>query len=137
MDRPSKLSALEGAAETPLHGAAWGGDLEEVKQLIAEGADVNYRDAANETPLHGAAAWGRAEVVRFLIESGAHVNMPGTTQLTPLHWAAGWGNLETVKVLLLSGADVRAKNEFGETAEQLALQRNRTEIAACIRAHDS
>ena len=128
---------MEGAPETPLHGAAWTGDVSEVKRLIAEGADVNHIDTAHETPLHGAAAWGHADVVRVLVASGARVNVPGTTGLSPLHWAAGWGNLETVRVLLESGSDIHALNEFGKTAAGVALEHDKPEIAAYIERHDS
>lgn len=38
-----------------IHGAAENGDLELVKSLLAEGADVNYLDELGKAPLHYAA----------------------------------------------------------------------------------
>jgi ankyrin repeat protein len=133
---PKELTARDGAAETPLHGAAWGGDVKEARDLVTAGADVNHVDTAGETPIHGAAAWGRTEMVAYLISAGARIDIPGTTGLTPLHWAAGWGNLETVKVLLEAGADPKALNDFGHTAAQVALEHRRSDVAAFLRAQD-
>ena len=41
---PEELTARDGAAETPLHGAAWVGDVAEAEILIAAGADANHID---------------------------------------------------------------------------------------------
>ena len=133
---PEELTARDGAAETPLHGAAWGGDVKEAKALVAAGADVNHVDTAGETPIHGAAAWGKAEMVAYLVSVGARIDIPGTTGLTPLHWAAGWGNLETVRVLVDAGADPKALNDFGRTAEEVALEHGKSGVAAFLRAQD-
>jgi ankyrin repeat protein len=78
-DVPKKLTALDDAPETPLHAAAWAGDIEEATELITAGADVNHIDSAGETPIHGAAAWGHPSMVKYLIAVGARINVPGTT----------------------------------------------------------
>ena len=135
-EAPEQLTARDGAAETPLHGAAWGGDVEEAKTLIAAGADVNHIDSAGETPIHGAAAWGHAKMVKYLISVGARIDIPGTTALTPLHWAAGWGNLQTVKVLVEAGADLKALNASGRTAAEVALEHHRSDVAKYLRAQN-
>ncbi|RZN62560.1 MAG: ankyrin repeat domain-containing protein, partial [Thermoproteota archaeon] len=41
-----------------LTGAAFRGDLKEVKRLLDGGADVNARGEDGYTPLHGATCWG-------------------------------------------------------------------------------
>ncbi|MBT9553150.1 MAG: ankyrin repeat domain-containing protein [Hydrogenophaga sp.] len=127
------LTAKEGSAETPLHAAAWGGDVEYARSLVEEGANVNSRDSVGETPIYGAAAWGQAQMVRYLIEAGAQINTPGMEVTSPLHWAAGWGNLETVVALVQAGASKQALNEIGLTAEQVAKKHNKHEIAAYLR----
>ncbi len=53
------------------------GNVEEVRSLIAEGADANARDEGDATPLHRAAAAGRIEMVDLLITRGANVNATG------------------------------------------------------------
>ncbi len=53
-----------GPHSTPLHTAAQQSNVEMVRSLLAQGADVNARDGHGETPLHHAAAQASAEVVR-------------------------------------------------------------------------
>ena len=48
------------APSTPLHQAAWKGDLEAVRALVEAGADINSLDANGGTPLHWAARGGHA-----------------------------------------------------------------------------
>lgn len=57
---------------TPLHSAAWRGDLAMVQLLVAHGAGVNDADnRSGETPLHSAARGNQPRVARFLLEAGA------------------------------------------------------------------
>ncbi len=65
---------------TPLHGASKSGNLELVKFLIEEGADVNAPDEVGMTPLHLAAKHGHSEVVKLLIQKKAdpHVRLVKT-----------------------------------------------------------
>lgn len=46
----------------PLHEAASKGNVEEIKLLIAKGADVNAKNNSGNTPLHRAASSGGVEV---------------------------------------------------------------------------
>ena len=56
---------------TPLHTAAWKGDLAMIELLLALGADPNARDAAyNATPLDWAAYNGQTEAVERLRRTG-------------------------------------------------------------------
>ena len=50
------------------------GDIEKVKQLIVQGADVNAKDVSGKTALLWAAWYGHTEVVKLLIQAGADVN---------------------------------------------------------------
>ena len=54
-----------------LHKAIKTGDIEQVKQLIAKGADVNATDNKGETPLHFAAVFGHTAIAELLIIKGA------------------------------------------------------------------
>ena len=129
-------TALEGAPETPLHEAAWAGDLEEAKALVAAGANVNCIDAAGESPLHGAASWGNVETIEYLVSVGADVNIhaAGSRGFSPLHWAAGWGGLAPTIALVRAGADVHAIDAFGLTPEQIAMEHNKNDVAEYLRS---
>lgn len=65
--------------------AAFVGDLERCRMLIAEGADVNARNGRGQTPLHCAAERGHEGVVEFLIASGADVNAEDESGWTPIY----------------------------------------------------
>lgn len=119
--RDPPLTAADGAAETELHGAAWCGDLDAVRALIASGVDPNLADSIGETPLHGAAASGHAQVVAYFLSVGARHDVHETTAgLTPLHWAASHGDVETLRTLVEAGADPCAENHAGALAVDLA-----------------
>lgn len=58
---------------TPLMRAAAIGHLEVVRQLLQEGADVNFRGPRGSTALMFAAGGGHLEIVQVLVENGADV----------------------------------------------------------------
>jgi uncharacterized glyoxalase superfamily protein PhnB len=74
---------------TPLFDAAKRGQLDVVKQLLAEGADPNERESGDNTyPLHWAAAAGHLEVVRALLDAGGDVHGFGDVHaLDVIGWA--------------------------------------------------
>ena len=77
------------------------GNLEEVKKLIEEGADIHIR---SDWPISGAANYGHLDVVKYLVENGTNIHADDDW---PLRWAVFKGHLEVVKYLIEAGADVR------------------------------
>ncbi|MBK8964760.1 MAG: ankyrin repeat domain-containing protein [Candidatus Competibacteraceae bacterium] len=71
-----------------LHGAAWSGDLEQVKHVVTAGADVN-----------GGGVGGG------VVLSWSDPNLQNQDGVTPLHWAASHGNVDTIRALVEAGAD--------------------------------
>ena len=53
--------------------AAMSGDVAKVRQLLADGADVNFANRLGMTALMVAAQWNRLEIVNFLLSKGADV----------------------------------------------------------------
>jgi len=98
-----------------LHGAAWDGDLDTVKQLLDNGADVNLKDS-DMTALHYATSGKHEKIVVLLLESGADANARDGTDRTPLITAAFWGHIGIARRLIEKGADVNAKDNIGTTA---------------------
>lgn len=93
-----------------LHQAAADGDLEQVRKLIAQGADANATEGERTwTPLLAAATKGHAEIVKFLLESGAKVNAADSYGYTPLYYAIWSDDKETIKALVVGGADVNKR----------------------------
>ena len=120
------LPALAG----PLHEAVETGDIDQVKQAIAEGADVNQADYASRLPLYLAASKGHAAIAVLLIEKGADVSMEyPLLRWRPLHVAAWAGHLDVVEILIEHGADMSAAaGATGNTPLHIAAERGRLPI---------
>jgi ankyrin repeat protein len=97
---------ITGGGSTPLHVAAYCGQVEVGKLLVENGADVHDRGGWGNTEALEKACWtGHLEMVEFLIDKGAKID--GTDNVyahTPLYNAAVKGRLDIVKVLLAHGA---------------------------------
>ncbi|MBI5569379.1 MAG: ankyrin repeat domain-containing protein [Desulfomonile tiedjei] len=84
--------------------AASSGDAARVEQLLAKGADVNFRDLLQNTPLISAATNGHLEAARILLERGADVNAVQMSGLNALHWATEGRHKALEELLLARGA---------------------------------
>ena len=122
-------------AEKSLIDAAGSGNIEAVKQAIADGANVEVKNVFSITPLHFASAKGHKEIVELLIAEGSDVNAKNVGGETPLDSAAYWGHKEVAKLLISRGADVNAKDEDGKTPLDYAIGRKHPETAELLRKH--
>jgi ankyrin repeat protein len=124
---------------TALMRAAFAGDLELVKLLLARGADPRVISRDGETMLsaasglafihgyhRGKAPEERLQVVKLFVELGNDVNQPDDFGITPLMAAANYGNVPIIQYLVDVGADLGAhdlgkKNDgqFGSSNEPL------------------
>ena len=100
-----------GAPDISLHKAALDGNIEAVKQAIADGADVNAKDdLLGETPLRHAAVKDHKEIAELLIAEGADVNAKVNGGRTPLDFATDEKQTEIANLLRKHG---------GKTGEEL------------------
>ncbi|XP_043104351.1 BRCA1-associated RING domain protein 1 [Puntigrus tetrazona] len=114
--------------ETPLHLAAVKGDVEEVRKLLAQGADPNLKDNAGWTPLHEACNLGHLGVMEELLRQGALLNTPGYQNDSPLHDAVRNGQIPVVKLLVERGASQSVLNMFGLRPVDYALTPEMQEV---------
>ena len=106
----TKVSAIrEIKPAKSLHQAAADGDIEQIKSLIATGADVNTKNEKGRTPLHIAAEKGQAQIASLLVNTGADLNAQDNIGQMPLHLAAAWGRKDIVELLISKGANPIAK----------------------------
>jgi ankyrin repeat protein len=106
------LSALLAAApsSSPVADAAMRGDLDALRALLKQGADVSGAQGDGMSALHHAAERGDAEMTEMLVYAGANVSaMTRIGQYTPLHLASQAGSAAVVKALLKAGANVAAR----------------------------
>ncbi|WP_317932172.1 ankyrin repeat domain-containing protein [Halioxenophilus sp. WMMB6] len=125
-------SASDGCSETELHAAAWSGDVNYLKEILAKGIDVNVTDSINETPLHGACGWGRIDVVDYLLGQGANPNCFSADGLTPLHWACSHGTVEILALLIKHGALLQA-SKAGLSPMEIAKKHNNQRVVAWLK----
>ena len=100
--------------ESPIADAAMRGDVETVRSLVKEGADVNASQGDGMTALHWAALTGNERLVELLIYAGANVHaLTRLGNYTPLHLASKEGEAVVVEALLAAGADPNAPTATG------------------------
>ena len=121
---PAALAAQDTSpgADERLLAAARDGQVEVVRSLLREGADVNAARGDGLTALHVAAEGGHRAVADALVAAGAAVDA-GTRigRYTPLHMAAEGGHGAVALRLLEAGADPNAvTTNSGVTALHLA-----------------
>ena len=93
----------------PLIDAARNGDVEAVRSLLSEGADVNAAQGDGMTALHWAAELGHTAVADLLLSVGADVGAKTRIgSYTPLHLASRSGNGPIASALLDAGANPQA-----------------------------
>ena len=111
------ISFIKNIFKGTLHKACKKGNIEAVKQFLADGADVNAKDDDfGWTALHIAAMSTideQLEIAELLISRGAEVNAKDNSGRTPLHEAARHSSAKEISALLIAkGADINAKDEI-------------------------
>jgi ankyrin repeat protein len=114
--------------DTRLHDAATAGDLEAIDRLLAEGADIDGRDAAGRTPVLAATHARQAEAVRALFAAGADPDIRDDRLDTPFLYAGAEGLLDILQLAHEARADPTITNRFGGVAVIPASERGHVEV---------
>ncbi|KRY19189.1 Protein phosphatase 1 regulatory subunit 16A [Trichinella patagoniensis] len=109
-------------------------DIQEVKQLLIDGADPNSHNEDGLTALHQCAIDNDEEMMQLLIDFHADVNARDSELWTPLHAAACCGHINTMQLLIKNGAALLAVNSDGNMPydicdDEAALDYIETEMA--------
>ncbi len=103
-----------------IHEAAEAGNIESVKQALADGADVNAKNEDGVTPLSSAAYFGHKKVVELLIAKDADVNAKDNLGDTPIDWAVAWDEPEIADLLRKHGGKTGEELKDGEPVAEVA-----------------
>ncbi|MCK5902010.1 MAG: ankyrin repeat domain-containing protein [Cocleimonas sp.] len=117
--RPVSHTMTRGSQDA-IFAAAKTNNLRLVKQLITEGADVNYRNFNGETALHIAASLGNMAMVQYLLAHGGQLHSRTAKQWQPIHHSIRFDRAIVANYLLSRGASMRTKTSDGLTALDLA-----------------
>lgn len=109
------------------------GDIEVVRTLLDQGANINIKTKSGTTPLMMAAMKGHVAIVNLLIDNGALINTKNKFGVTALMYAALENRKDVVGILLDRGAKVNLTSKKGKTALMFALKRQNREIADMIK----
>jgi hypothetical protein len=123
--------AAETAADR-LVAAAEAGHLDTVRQLLAEGTDVDAATESGITALMMAAHGGHLSLVRYLLARRADVNAQTENGVTALIAAAKEGHLTVVALLLERGARTDLALANGQNARDVALDEGHSDVAALV-----
>ncbi|KAL1519073.1 hypothetical protein AB1Y20_003340 [Prymnesium parvum] len=120
--------------DTALHKAAKDGDIDGIKDCLADKIGINEQGAQGRTALHRALGGGFDEASAFLIENGADPMVSDSLKRTSLHWAVMGpppGNIKCCQ-LLFDKADgvamLSKKTKSGSTPLHSAAVTNRSGV---------
>lgn len=98
-------------------------------------SSIDTKNAHNDQLLHVASVNNDKESVEELLKAGADINAKGENGFTPLHYAVEQGNYNIVNLLIYFGANKSVKNEFNETALDLAVNLDESEIEKFLKKY--
>jgi hypothetical protein len=101
--------------------AASAGNMNQAKEALKKGADVNSKHIDGNTALHVAAVEAKYDMMKFLVDNQADVNAKNNYGYTPLMVVAfETGDAKAAFLLVESKARVGEKDSHGVTALDLA-----------------
>ena len=130
-----------------LHKCCKAGDLQRLRQLIAENADLNGKNRFGQTPLHIASSYIHVELVEELLKYNVHINEKANEGWTALHHACTYkrlgyfedartvhkqDQLKIVQMLIEHDAHVNAQKDDGYTPLHVASLNNEFEIVKIL-----
>ncbi|MCD4782016.1 MAG: ankyrin repeat domain-containing protein [Candidatus Omnitrophica bacterium] len=128
LDNPQTINQYNSSGQAPIHLAIIQNDIEAVKELIAEKADVNIpqKTFLHETPLFVllSSPEPNCHIAKLLIENGANVNAQLSDGKTPLLVSLEKNNIDLVEILVNHGADVNIQYHTGWSALHVGAAQN-------------
>uniref|UniRef100_A0A671MZU0 Serine/threonine-protein phosphatase 6 regulatory ankyrin repeat subunit C n=1 Tax=Sinocyclocheilus anshuiensis TaxID=1608454 RepID=A0A671MZU0_9TELE len=118
LHKKDEVNALDQERRTPLHAAAWLGDVHIMELLISAGMTLNSSTATIcsnvfiHTIQHSSLV---KNMVKLLLNKGANLSASDKKDRQPIHWAAYLGHLDVVKLLVSQGSDKSCKDKRGYT----------------------
>lgn len=114
------MQSQEELGEQLLGMAARGGEIEDFRKLIAQGANINYQDRSLTTPLMKAAKRGNVGMVKELIQHKANLDTKQIIGRTALFFASDVIRIlkfyeQIARELIQAGANIYIFDKYGRT----------------------
>ena len=125
-------AATAPSADSGLYSAVWRGQTDQVRRLVAGGAEANAKDSDGE-PLLREAIWREhTGIVGILLNAGADVDAVDSDNDPLLHEAIWRQHTEIVRSMVCAGADVDALDSDDDPLLHEAIWRGHTEIVRIL-----
>jgi ankyrin repeat protein len=131
------------AAVTPFHPASHQDNLNDrflaaaaadyipaLRDILADGAQINARGENNETAMIRAAREGRSVIIEILLGLGASLDLQDRDGRTALAQAALLGHVGIVSMLIRAGADITLDDKTGDKPLDIALRSGNPALVA-------
>ena len=130
----------EGYLPTQLMRAAYEGNEQRVRELVAAGAPLDLVDVYGYSALHRASYRGHVRIAKLLLDGkyegkGADINLQDRDGWTSLILACAYGQEAIVHLLLERGANVTLRDKDGSTVLAIARRSEHVAIVALLKAH--
>ena len=114
------------------------GDVDDVRNLLDRGMDVDARDRHGQTALMLAAHAGHRQVVETLIAHRPNLNVTAKYGLSALMLTIVAGHAEIARLLAAAGTDLSLRGTgapgfVGKTAYDLAIERDMRELSMVLK----
>ncbi len=132
--RPASHTLTRGSKDA-IFPAAKEGNLKLLKELLAEGTEVDHRNFNGETVLHVAASRGDLAMVKYLVGAGADVNAQTGKKWQPIHHAMRFDHPAVANYLIKHNASPLTKTSDGLSALELAKESKKTAMQNIIKKY--
>ena len=112
-------------------------NIDAVKALLENGADVNEPAYTTKTPLHYASHSRNKGILTLMMTEGADLEAKTEQGFTPLSYAVGLNHPDNCRILLEAGADVDAIDNWKRTNLTVAAAQGLNEVAAILLEFDA
>ena len=117
-----------------LHDAAIEGDLDALAAALADGLDIDARDAQGRTAILAATVARQNAAVAALLDAGADVDLQDDRLDNPFLYAGAEGLLDILRLVNAAGADPAITNRYGGIALIPASERGHVETVRYLLA---
>ena len=132
---PQESSAPAALPSAAILNAAYIGNADLVKQVLALNPDRDVRDSLGGTAIHVAVLQNNIEVIKLLLDDGFDVNAvvpedgyPMLRGYTPLHYCVWTNNVEAARILLQYKANKNIRASDGMSPQEKAAKEGKRDF---------
>ena len=129
------VNAANEEGNTPLFYAIDANNIDVVKLLIENGANINQHNNGGHTSLHWASVKGHKRIVKYLVKRGIDINILNDKKNTSVLIASELGHEDIVKFLVEHDANINLQDIDGDTPLLMAARTNHENIVKFLVEH--